>query len=232
MVDGSTEHSPGEAIPYELWRNGQAALLAGDRFAHDDLIPQCVHEKDAAVAAIKQFDHPHGVAVDVQEMQVEPTWRDSVGSVHDGGEDDIILAAVEEAEEGRLPVVEVEAAEELGVGGRAPPLLADRGGPDERGGLPRKTEEDLPQEVVVFNRRGQRCREDSAAADHFSALAGRADLGTGAAASHSGSLLARVKLGMAAGHSDGLVTRVGLGPAAAAAAAVHALFHLGGGGKT
>jgi hypothetical protein len=70
---------------------------------------------------------------------------------------------LEEAEDGRLAaVVDAEAAEEAAVGGEAVPALADEGRAGERGGLRREAEEDLREEVVVFQRRLHRRRTGAA----------------------------------------------------------------------
>ena len=60
-------------------------------------------------------------------------------------------------------VVAAEAAEEAGVGGEAAPALADEGRAREGGRLWRETEEDLGEEVVIFQRRLHRRRTGTAA---------------------------------------------------------------------
>ena len=63
----------------------------------------------------------------------------------------------EAAEEGRVTAVaEAEAAGEFGVGDKAAPLLGDDGGAREGGGLRGEAEEDLGEQVVVFQHRRRR----------------------------------------------------------------------------
>jgi hypothetical protein len=63
------------------------------------------------------------------------------------------MEPLEEAEERRFAAVaDAEAAGEAAVGGEAVPAPADKGRAGERGGLRREAEEDLSEEVVVFQR--------------------------------------------------------------------------------
>ena len=133
---------------------------------------------------------PHvGVSVDLADSQVEALGRDAIGGIQDGGEHDALVAALEEAYEGWIPVVGAEAGGELGVDGDVAPPLADRGGAGKGGGLRRDAEQDLAEDVVVFERR-RRCRRRAAAA---------------AAAA------ARARHGRRRGEGDGKVERAGGG---------------------
>lgn len=137
--------------------------------------------------------------------------------VQDWSEHNTIQAILEETKEGRLLVICTELAVEPWVGGGVSPPLADGGGAGQGGGLRRETEQDLPQEIVVFKRRGQRrwraVAAATTAADHSGCLLTGVDLGTearAARASHS------LNLGMearaaAAGDSVALVTCVDWG---------------------
>jgi hypothetical protein len=60
--------------------------------------------------------------------------RDAVGLAQRGHELDVAVFVGEAAEEGRRPVVDVEAAEEGVVGDEAAPALADEGGAGQRRG--------------------------------------------------------------------------------------------------
>lgn len=143
---------------FELRRNSHAALLARDGIAHKDLPTNPVEYEDAAVAAPEQLWPQVGVVVDAADSQVEALGRDAVGRGQDGGEHDAVIAALEDAEEGRLPVVGAEAGDEFGVDGDASPPLADGGGAGKGGGLRRETEKDLTEEIVVFVRGRRRRR--------------------------------------------------------------------------
>jgi hypothetical protein len=68
-----------------------------------------------------------------------------------------VAAGLEDAEEGRLPLVGAEATEEPGVGDEASPVLADGVGAQEGGWPRREAEEDLPEHVLV-ERHGFRIR--------------------------------------------------------------------------
>ena len=117
--------------------------------------------------------------------QGEASGRDAVGRVQGGSETDSVViirvgVAAEEAEERRLPVVDAEAAEELGVGGEASPALGDDGGAQEVGRLRGEAEEDFREEVVVFQRRRRyrgRRGGSGAAAAAAAAPAGHVALG-------------------------------------------------------
>jgi hypothetical protein len=67
----------------------------------------------------------------------------------------------EETEDGRWPVAGAEAADEMGVGDDAAPAFADGSGAGEGGGVRRKAEEDLGEDVIVV---GQMGRQGGAAA--------------------------------------------------------------------
>ena len=83
MVMGGvgTEYRPIDWIKFlELRRNGQAALVACDGVAHNDVLPrgQGVVDEDTAMATIK-----HNVAVVVATFQVEALGRYAVGRIQD-----------------------------------------------------------------------------------------------------------------------------------------------------
>jgi hypothetical protein len=90
--------------------------------------------------------------------KVEALRRNAVGRVQNGGELDPHVAKLDEAEEGRLRVVDAEDAEEIGVGDEPSPARADCGGAGKRGWLRREAEKDLTKEVVDFKRGGRRRR--------------------------------------------------------------------------
>ena len=99
---------------------------------------------------------PHvGVSVDLADSQVEALGRNAVGRGQDGGEHDAVIAVLEDAEEGWLPVVCVEATEESMVGDEASPALADGGGAGEGGRLRREAEEDLGEQILVLQGRAR-----------------------------------------------------------------------------
>ena len=156
----------------------------------------------------------------------EADRRYAVGRVEDGGEHvPQVTVPPEQAEQGRLAVVRMELAVELGVGEDASPALADSGGAGEGGRQRRETEEDLPQKIVAVRnagrarRRGASVATDAAGANltgldlgvqaraasacrYYAALLARLDLGIEvravAACRHSGELLARAHSGAAA----------------------------------
>jgi hypothetical protein len=112
---------------------------------------------------------------------------------------------LEDAEEGRPPLVGEEAAEEPGVGDEASPVRADRGGAQQGGWLRREAEEDLPEHVLVerqgFGIRRRFAAAATAAAGHPVAIRARVDLGMEARApaeGHAGYLLTGADLGMEA----------------------------------
>jgi hypothetical protein len=70
-----------------------------------------VHGEEATVAATED------VVIFVASSQVDSQGRDAVGRVEEWGErDPLAVAAMEDAEKGRLPVVGAEAGGELAVG--------------------------------------------------------------------------------------------------------------------
>jgi hypothetical protein len=171
LVAVSADHGPIESVyaaPWWKW-DGKASLLAGDGVKHNNLCPHLVYDEDATVAAPEQLRSE--VTPAVADSQVEAPRRDAVGRVQDGGEHDILLAVLEDAEEGRLPVVGAKAGDELGVCGEAPPAPADGGGAREGGGLRREAEDYLMEHVVAVRQGGTRRRRAAAAAGQFGALA-------------------------------------------------------------
>ena len=149
LVTRSAEHRPIDIARVELWRNRHMVLPAGDGGPHEDLCVHPVQDEDAAVAAPQQSDPQ--VAV----WQVKARWRDAIRSGRDRSELELIMA-LENAEEGRLPVVCAEAPKESGVDEDASPTLADGGGAGEGGRLRGEAEEDLLEEVVVLEHLGYR----------------------------------------------------------------------------
>ena len=215
-------------------------LPAGDGVAHNDLIPRDSLDEDTTMAAI---DHnpSRGVVAEAESLR-----RDAVGRVQQRCEGEGV-AQMEDAEERRLPVVRVEAAEELAVGDDASPAPADGGCAREGGRLWREAEEDLPEHIVVVLQRqrqgGRRLRRGAAVAGHPLALAGRVDLWMQAraasAAGHSGAALAMcgiLDLGAPAraaweGKLGALLARVDPGTEARAAAAAGVEVAHGGAGR-
>lgn len=125
---------------------GQVALVARNRVPHQETI--AVGDKDTAVAAavdIAAPGKPQGEAI---------RGRDGIRRIQHGSEANLASVVEEEAQEGWLPVVGAEAAEEPGVGDEAAPAPADRGGARERGRQRREAEQDLAEEVVVVQRGG------------------------------------------------------------------------------
>lgn len=125
LVSGSADHCRLEVGFVELGRNGHTVLLVVDRITHNELFQNPVFDEDAAVAAIEHL-------VFTVASKGEAPRGDAVRRCEDGREHDLLPAALEEAEEGRLAVVCIEPAEELGVGEDASPPLADGGGAGER----------------------------------------------------------------------------------------------------
>jgi hypothetical protein len=128
------------------------AVPAGEGIPHENLTLMVVDQDGEAMAAACEAPIPVGA---VDPRQREAGGRDAVGRVEDGREDDRVHAEIpnEEAEQRRLPVALAETGEELGAGEDASPALADEGGAGEGRRLRREAEEDLLQEVLVFQRR-------------------------------------------------------------------------------
>jgi hypothetical protein len=234
-------------VPLEHRRYGDSALLPGDGVAHNDLAAHTLFDEDETVAAAEQIVivvvAEYVVAVEqivivavAGEFKGQASRGDAVGRVKDGVEHDTFLFSPpqEDAEQGRLPVVCIELAVELGVGDDAPPLLAYGGCAREGGRLRRETEENLPQHVVAVRQggssRGRAATPTAAAsADHSGALHVRLDMAMearAAAGCHPGSFLTHLGLWMearaaASDHSSGVPTRLDLRTGARAAAACH-----------
>jgi hypothetical protein len=111
LVVGSAEHSSVEEAPRKLRRNGHAAPLAGDGGAHDDLRKRGVLDEDTAVVALE-----HVVNIPVATSKIKALRRNAVGRAQGGAEHDPLVLVLEDAEYGRLPVVDAELAGEFGVG--------------------------------------------------------------------------------------------------------------------
>jgi hypothetical protein len=116
-----------------------------------------INEYEAMVAS----KGPEAVA----ELQGEAARRDTIRGLKSRCEVETVIS-VEEPEEGRAAAVvaAAEAAEEAGVGGEAAPVLADECRVGEGGGLRQEAEEDLVEEVIVFERRLHRRRVGAGAA--------------------------------------------------------------------
>jgi hypothetical protein len=154
LFASSANHCPVEGACLELRRNGQAALLAGDGVPHDDPFLKPDLGEDEAVVAIEEIVTEGAAAA----YKVEAPRTYAVGTIQDGIELELVPPVFpprEEAEEGRLPVVCIELAEEPGVGDEASPALADGGGAPEGGGQRREAEEDLPEYVVAVRQGGR-----------------------------------------------------------------------------
>jgi hypothetical protein len=94
LVAGSAENRPPEEDPLELWRFGHSALLPGDGIAHNDHTAHTVSDEDKTVAAIEQSAIFSGLVA----SKGEALRRDAVRRVQDGGEHDLLLAVLEDAE--------------------------------------------------------------------------------------------------------------------------------------
>ncbi len=146
-----------------LRREGNAALVAGDRVPHEEAAaPPRHHWVDGEDEAVAAAEDPAAEVVEPQrEAPAGAHGRgDAVGGIHGGDEGGAHPVAVEEAEERRAAAVAgAEAAEEGGVGGdEAAPARADGGGAREGGGPRREAEKYLGEEVVVFQRPRVRVR--------------------------------------------------------------------------
>jgi hypothetical protein len=99
----------------------------------------------------------------IVELQGEAPGRDTIGGLQSWLEEDAAaIIILQEAQEGRVAaVVAAEAADEVGVSDEAAPARADEGGTGKGGGLRRKTEEDLGEQVVIFQRRRRRRRRQA-----------------------------------------------------------------------
>jgi hypothetical protein len=127
------------------WGNGEAVLVAGDGVTHQHLVGLYVEDEHEAMAASKGQE-----AVALAALQREASGRHLIRGVESRHE---VAFSDEEAEEWRVAeVVAAEAADEARVGGEAAPALADEGRAGEGGGLRREAEEDLPEDVVIFQR--------------------------------------------------------------------------------
>jgi hypothetical protein len=104
------------------------------------LTPCPVDAEYASVAAVEKRP-----SLGLVDSQGEAVGRDAVGRVQCGPERDFSAYEREFAEEGRFPVVDAEAAEELGIGGDVSPALGDEGRAQEVWRLRREVEEDLVQ---------------------------------------------------------------------------------------
>jgi hypothetical protein len=160
--------------------NGDAVLVTGDGVPHQNLAVLREEDEEETMATSKGY----GAVVVVVTLQGEAPGRDAIGGLQ-GRKEGTTSVLFEEAEEGRLPVVCIELAEEPGVGDEASPVLADRGGPQEGGWPRREAEEDL-LEHVLMERQGFGIRRRFAAAGHSDAIPARVDLGMEAAEGHSG----------------------------------------------
>jgi hypothetical protein len=105
----SPEHRPSEVavpkLPEHPW-NGHTTLIDGDGVTHEELCIPRIHGEDATVAATKDV-------VIFLALQIESQGR---AAVVDGDERDPLAVAMEDADNGWLPVVGAEASDELGVG--------------------------------------------------------------------------------------------------------------------
>uniref|UniRef100_A0A8R7UNC8 Uncharacterized protein n=1 Tax=Triticum urartu TaxID=4572 RepID=A0A8R7UNC8_TRIUA len=95
--------------------------------------------------------------VAVLELQGEALGRETIGGLQCGYEVEAARTHVEEADEGRVAAVAAaEPTDESWVGDEAAPLTADEGGAREGGGLWGEAEEDLGEQILVFQRRRRR----------------------------------------------------------------------------
>lgn len=150
------------------------AAVACDRIPHQDLAAALAKvvpsgEEHAAVAAAAEGSDAVvalAAAFDAVEPHGEALGRDEVRRIQDRPEGEVSTVEVQEhADDGGLPVVGAEAAQELGIGDEVAPLLGDEGGAGERGRLRREADEYLGEEVFIVRRgRLRRRRQRGAAA--------------------------------------------------------------------
>ena len=160
---GSAKHGAVEdnnLLVVEPWWDGHTTAVSGGWVPNHDLVQRPVKEEDASMAAA------HQLHVAIEDVWMEETlMRDEIWRAEIGPEERFPGVSHDEAEDRRFPVVVAEAAEEPGVGDDAAPLLADGGDAGQGRGLWGEEEEDLPEEVVDFQRRRWR-RGAVAAAGH------------------------------------------------------------------
>lgn len=146
----------------ELLRHGYATAVTGGGVPHDELVARVVEHEDAPVVDTEEVPGVTRIA-----PQGEAPVRDGVGGVHRGMEDGIARAIHEHAQEGRLQLAGVVATNEARAGDDAAPNLADGSGAGERRGMRREAEEDICENVFVFQSQRGRCLgAASAAAGH------------------------------------------------------------------
>jgi hypothetical protein len=96
----------------------------------------------------------HQLHVKIEDVwREEALMRDEIWRAEAGPEEGFPVVSHDEAEDRRLAVVVAEPAEEPRVGDDAAPLLADGGDAGKCRGLRGEEEENLPEEVVDFERR-------------------------------------------------------------------------------
>jgi hypothetical protein len=149
---GSAEHRGAlddvlSAVVEPRWES-HAAPVACEGIPHDGVEAVQVEAEGEAVAA----------AAEDPALVADP-WRrkarggDAVGRIQRGGEDGSPEAPVEIAQERGFPVlVGAEAAEEDPVGDEEAPALADDRGAGEGGRQRREADENLREEILVFQR--------------------------------------------------------------------------------
>lgn len=140
-----------DPVGLELRRVRRAVVDAGGGVPDDGLTPRPVDEEEEAVAAAEEAPPLVG-SPDIEEARGEVAGAAAAGGIDDAGEAERAVGLGEESEQGRVRAPGAEAAEEGGVGGDAAPAAADVRGAVERGVARREAEEDLGEEVVVFQR--------------------------------------------------------------------------------
>jgi hypothetical protein len=151
FVAGNAEHGGIEddnLLVVEHWWDGHRTAVSGGWVPYHDLVQAPVKEEDASMAAAHQL---HVKIEDVwreEALMRDEIWRDEAGP-----EEGFPVVSHDEAEDWRVPVVVAEASEEPGIGDDAAPLLAYGGNAGQCRGLRGEEEENLPEEVVDFERR-------------------------------------------------------------------------------
>lgn len=125
---------------------GYAALVARNWVPHKETKWIAGDHRDAAVAAAVDPAAP------LKSQREAASGGDAVRRIQHGSEANLASVVAEEAEQGGLPVVDTEAAEEPGVGGEAAPALADGAGARERRRARREAEKYFPEDVLVVQR--------------------------------------------------------------------------------
>jgi hypothetical protein len=151
FVAGRADHSGIEddnLLVVEHWWDGHRTAVSGGWVPYHDLVQAPVKEEDTSMAAA------HQLHIEIEDVcREEALMRDEIWRAEGGPEEGVSGVPHDEAEDRRLPFVVAEAAEEPRVGDDAAPLLADGGDAGKCRGLMGEEQENLPEEVVDFERR-------------------------------------------------------------------------------